>query len=177
MVAARTTHYSAYCADCSDAAGPWGWGMLPPSAAFNIYTIRKPLKSSLSRSAAEIVMVGLDATHKAPLRQEHLNLISRHGTPVSVALTSMFRFYLGAVEQFGIPEYAALHDACAVASVCDPSLLKTQLMRVDIEIKGEFTRGRTVCDPYLAQGKPPTVHVGVDFNAERFFAMLIERLK
>ncbi|MDY0095818.1 MAG: nucleoside hydrolase [Candidatus Vecturithrix sp.] len=156
--------------------GAMGLGNVTPSAEFNIYTDPEAAKV-VFESGAPIVMVGLDATHKAPLRQEHLNLISRHGTPVSVALTSMFRFYLGAVEQFGIPEYAALHDACAVASVCDPSLLKTQLMRVDIEIKGELTRGRTVCDPYLAQGKPPNVHVGVDFDAERFFAMLIERLK
>ncbi|GAK59740.1 inosine-uridine preferring nucleoside hydrolase family protein [Candidatus Vecturithrix granuli] len=156
--------------------GAMGLGNVTPSAEFNIYTDPEAAKV-VFESGAPIVMVGLDATHKAPLRQEHLTMISRHGTPVSEALTSMFRFYLGAIQKLGVSEWASLHDACAVAAVCDPSLLKTQLMRVDIETKGEFTRGRTVCDPYLTHGRPPNVHVGIDFDAERFFAMLVERLK
>lgn len=156
--------------------GAMGQGNVTPSAEFNIYADPEAAKV-VFESGVPIVMVGLDVTHKAPLTSEHLTMISNHGTPVSDALTSMFRFYLGAIHDMGVAAWASLHDACAVAAVCDPTLLKTQLMRVDIELTGEFTRGRTVCDPHLAHGRPPNVYVGVDFDAERYFSMLIERLR
>ena len=156
--------------------GAMGQGNVTPSAEFNIYTDPEAAKV-VFESGVPIVMVGLDVTHKAPLTPEHVAMISEHGTPVSDALTSMFRFYLDAINKLGVAKWASLHDACAVAAVCDPTLLTTQLMRVDIEITGEFTRGRTVCDPYLAHGRPPNVHVGVDFDAPRYFTILVERLK
>jgi inosine-uridine nucleoside N-ribohydrolase len=119
----------------------------------------------------------LDVTHKAGLTRDHIAAIYSHGTPVSETLTSMLLFYLEAIAKLGHPEFTSLHDACAVASVCDPTLLTTQLMRVDIETKGEFTRGRTVCAPGFARGKSPNLRVGIDFDAERFFELLISRLK
>jgi inosine-uridine nucleoside N-ribohydrolase len=156
--------------------GAMGMGNVTPSAEFNIYTDPEAAKV-VFESGVPIVMVGLDVTHKAPLTPQHLEMIARHGTPVSEALTAMFRFYLGAIGKLGAHEYASLHDACAVAAVCDPTLITTQLMRVDIELTGEFTRGRTVCDPHLAHGRPPNARVGVDFDAGRYFTMLTERLK
>ncbi len=154
-----------------------GMGNVTPSAEFNIYVDPEAAKIVFD-SGVPIVMVGLDVTHKALLTGAHIAEIHKHGTPVADVFTKLLTFYLSRVEELGYhQEGAALHDPCAVAAVFDPSLLTTQRMRVDIETKGEFTRGRTVCDPGITGGKTPNAHVGVDIDAERFFEILISRLK
>ncbi|MBD3306496.1 ribonucleoside hydrolase [candidate division KSB3 bacterium] len=156
--------------------GAMGMGNVTPSAEFNIYVDPEAAKV-VFESGVPVVMLGLDVTHSALLTPDHLAAIQAHGTPLTEVFSGLLTFYLNRFASFGHPEGAVLHDPCAVAAVCDPSLLTTQLMRVDIETKGEFTRGRTVCDPKLKSGKDPNVRVGVAFDAERFFEMLLSRLK
>lgn len=156
--------------------GSMGIGNVTPSAEFNIYVDPEAAKV-VFESGVPIVMVGLDVTHKAILTWEHIAEIHKQGTPVTDVLTDTLTFYLEALAKLGRKNGGALHDPCTVAAICDPSLLKTQLMRVDIETKGEFTRGRTVCDPRGTSGRAPNAEVGVDFDAERFFKMLIKRLR
>ncbi len=156
--------------------GAMGRGNVTPSAEFNIYADPEAARV-VFESGIPIVMVGLDVTHKAILTQEHIHKIRQNGTELAATLAAMLQWYLETITKFGQPEWASLHDACAVASVCDPTLLTTEFMRVDIETCGEFTRGRTVCAPGFSSGKAPNVRVGVDFDAERFFDMLITRLK
>ena len=156
--------------------GSIGLGNVTSSAEFNIYADPEAARV-VFESGIPIVMVGLDVTHKAILTQEHINKIRHNETEVAITLATMLQWYLETITKFGHPEWTSLHDACAVASVCDPTLLTTEFMRVDIEICGEFTRGRTVCSPGFSSGNAPNVRVGVDFDAERFFEMLITRLK
>ena len=156
--------------------GAMGFGNVTSSAEFNIYADPEAARV-VFESGIPIVMVGLDVTHKAILTQEHIRKIRQNGTEIAVTLAAMLQWYLETITKFGHPEWTSLHDACAVASVCDPTLLTTEFMRVDIETCGEFTRGRTVCSPGFSSGKAPNVRVGVDFDAERFFDMLITRLK
>jgi len=156
--------------------GSMGMGNVTPSAEFNIYVDPEAAKIVFD-SGIPIVMVGLDVTHKAILTWEHIAEIHKQATPVTEAFTELLTFYLEALAKLGYKNGGAMHDPCAVAAVCDPSLLTTQLMHVDIETKGEFTQGRTVCDARGASGKAPNVRVGVDFDAQRFFDMLFERLR
>jgi ribosylpyrimidine nucleosidase len=65
-----------------------------------------------------------------------------------------------------------LHDPVAVAAVLEPTVLKTRPMRVDVECKGELTRGETVCDFYGVTGKPPNAEVGVELDRGAFFELL-----
>ena len=50
-----------------------------------------------------------------------------------------------------------MHDACAVAWLIDPSLIKSAEMHIDVELKGELTRGMTVCDYRHLRGVEPAV--------------------
>jgi inosine-uridine nucleoside N-ribohydrolase len=156
--------------------GSMGMGNVTSSAEFNIYVDPEAAKIVFD-SGVPIVMVGLDVTHKAILTWEHIAKIHKQNTPVTDVLTDLMTFYLETFAKLGYKEGGALHDPCSVAAVCDPSLLTTQLMRVDIETTGELTRGRTVCDARGASGRAPNVEVGVDFDAERFFKILIKRLR
>jgi inosine-uridine nucleoside N-ribohydrolase len=76
--------------------------------------------------------------------------------------------------------------------VIDRTLITTQLLRVDVELRGEFTRAETVAnrqnalnrkartgDHLVFQGTEPlrpNVHVATDIDAERFARLLIARL-
>lgn len=156
--------------------GSMGMGNVTASAEFNIYADPEAAKIVFD-AGIPLTMVGLDVTHQAILTREHITEIRAHGTPISEAFASLLSFYLDAYVKLGFPHGGAMHDPCAVAAVCDPSLLKTEWMRVDIETKGEFTRGRTVCALGWMSGKAPNVRVAVDIDAERFLKMLIERLR
>lgn len=48
-----------------------------------------------------------------------------------------------------------LHDPAAMATAIDEGLLETKLLHVDIETKGNITRGKTVVDIYGVTGKNP----------------------
>ncbi|MBD3305532.1 hypothetical protein GF339_04060 [candidate division KSB3 bacterium] len=155
--------------------GAIGMGNVTPSAEFNVYSDPEAAKIVFD-SGIPIVMVGLDVTQKAVVTPEHVERLQQSGSPLATTFASLFNVYLDAIARLDHEEVAALHDACAVAAVCDPTLLTTQLMRVEIELRGEFTRGRTVCAPGFASGKAPNVRAGIDFDADRFLDLVIARL-
>ena len=69
-----------------------------------------------------------------------------------------------------------IYDACAVAAVVEPGILQTKPMHVDIERRGELTRGRTVADVSGWHEWTPNVDVGVGTNRERFIQILFQAL-
>ena len=86
-----------------------------------------------------------------------------------------------------------MYDPLAVGQAIDPTILKTQAMRVEVETRGEFTRGETVAnrhdtyelnvlrgDHFEIEGLvtvKPNVDVAVGVDAERFKELFISRLQ
>jgi inosine-uridine nucleoside N-ribohydrolase len=74
-----------------------------------------------------------------------------------------------------------VHDPLAVGAVIDPSFLRTELLPVDVELRGELTRGQMVvdrrADPTWRTGASRSTRVALDVDAERFLAFLIARLE
>jgi pyrimidine-specific ribonucleoside hydrolase len=85
-----------------------------------------------------------------------------------------------------------MYDPTAMAYAIDPSILKTEFWHVDVETRGQYTRGETVenrinaverrvwrGDRYVFEGfdpVTPNVHVGVDIDTDRFMEMFISRI-
>jgi len=69
-----------------------------------------------------------------------------------------------------------LHDPLAVAYVIDPTLFKTELMRVDIETMSPLCRGRTLCDIYHMSYAPKNVNVALSVNVTKFWDLLLDAL-
>lgn len=85
-----------------------------------------------------------------------------------------------------------MHDPLAVGAVIDRSLITTRDMRVDVETRGEHTRGETVANRHNSSDRTvlrdnryiidgienvqPNVHVAVDSDARRFIQLFISRL-
>jgi inosine-uridine nucleoside N-ribohydrolase len=139
----------------------------------------------------KLTMVGLDVTHKTRFGQAQLERLSRtHGT-VNDFATKVMSFLVALSAKFG-EEGTPMHDPLAMGVAIDPSFVKTRRMRVDVETRGEFTRGATVGNRYNAvehnelQGDhyvmtgidrlEPNVDVAVEVDPERFLTFFIDRL-
>jgi inosine-uridine nucleoside N-ribohydrolase len=71
---------------------------------------------------------------------------------------------------------AFIHDALAVASALDPSLLRTEALPVQVELSGELTAGETVTDWRRVRNRPPNLDIGVAADIETFYARYVERV-
>jgi inosine-uridine nucleoside N-ribohydrolase len=155
--------------------GAIGLGNWTPAAEFNIYV--DPEAAHIVFSCGRpVTMIGLDVTHTALATPEVRSRVRALGTPVAHLVDDLLGFFAETyLRVFG---FAAppLHDPCAVAHVVDSTLLRTQPMRVEIELRGEWTLGRTVCDAHGVTGRPANAQVGVGIDAPRFWDLLIETL-
>jgi inosine-uridine nucleoside N-ribohydrolase len=86
-----------------------------------------------------------------------------------------------------------MYDPLAVGEAIDSTLMKTQAMHVDVETRGEFSRGETVAnrrneiernvlhgDRYIIEGVDqvkPNVEVCTSVEGERFIQLFISRIQ
>jgi len=139
-----------------------------------------------------VTMVGSDVGERTLLRRKQLSeLESGHG-PQNDAVTGIARFYIERSEKNGW-DGAAMYDPLAVSVVIDRTLVTLKDMHVDVETRGEFTRGETVAnrmgvneknvlhgDHYEIEGYdvlPVNARVAVSSDAARFLALFISRVK
>lgn len=154
-------------------------GNLTPSAEFNVW---------LDPEAARIVvacgrpirMVPLDATHRALVSTEDVQRLRDLGTPAGEAAA---RFILQRIDGYDATQpmphragAAPVHDALAVCAIIDPSILPTEFIPVDVEVRAELSVGRTVCDFRSRTDRPPNVHFAIDADEPKFNRMLQEIL-
>lgn len=165
-------------------------GNVDAVAEFNIY-VDPEAASIVFNGGWPLTMVGLEIGRKAHFRREHLaQLKMTRGTQNDFA-ASVLEYLVNMDEKYGLPG-APLYDPTAMGAVIDRTLITTQLMRIDVELRGEFTRAETVAnrqnainltaprgDHLVFQGTQPlrpNAHVAVDIDAERFISLLISRL-
>lgn len=139
----------------------------------------------------KVTMVGLDVTHRTNFGTAHLERLAKtHGTQNDFAARVM-GFLVDLTKKFG-GEGTPMHDPLAMGVAIDPSFVKTRHMRVEVETRGEFTRGATVGnrnnvvehnelkgDRYVMTGidrVEPNAWVAVEVDAERFMSFFIDRL-
>jgi len=126
-------------------------------------------------AGAEIVVLPLDATHKA-LTSRDWTATMRETGPVGRAVASWTSFY----ERFDQAKYgregAPLHDPCAVAWLIQPELFSGRRVNVEIETEGRFTRGMTVVDWWAVTDRPSNALFIRDLDRDGLFRLLSTRL-
>ena len=139
-----------------------------------------------------LTMVGLEIGDKALFTRKYLDQLGQTHGPVNDFIHSVNQYLLGLAEKFGSPG-SPMYDPSAVAVVIDRTLVKTQEMHVDVETRGEFTRGETVANRhgYIERNVPhgdhlwiegvdkvtPNAKVCVDVDADRFLQLYVSRIR
>ncbi len=139
-----------------------------------------------------VTMVGSDVGERTLITRKYLTeLQSSHG-PQSDFIARIADFYLTRSEKSGY-NGAAMYDPLAVGIALDPTLGTLKEMHVDVETKGEFTRGETVAnrmgsnennvlhgDHYEIEGVidlKSNARVCVASDADRFLQMFVSRIR
>jgi len=166
-------------------------GNVDGAAEANIYN--DPEAAQIVFNAGWMVtMVGSDVGERTLITRKYLaQLQSSHG-PQSDFIAKIADFYLTRSEKSGYSG-AAMYDPLAVGIALDPTLGTLKEMHVDVETRGEFTRGETVAnrmgsnennvlhgDHYEIEGVielKPNARVCLASDADRFLQLFVNRVK
>jgi purine nucleosidase len=161
-------------------------GNTAPTSEWNVAVDPEAMHVVLSAWAAadgvgRPVALGLDVTERAKFMPDHLvRLHAAAGDPqgnrVLQFIDDALRFYMEFHSRYDGFYGAFIHDALAVASTLDPTLLKTEALPVQVELVGELTSGETVTDWRRVWGRPPNLDIGVSADIDNFFDRYIERV-
>ncbi len=123
--------------------GSLSGGNITPAAEFNIYVDPEAARI-VFQSGIPITMVGLDATRKTSLTEEHVRTLEAAQNPVSQAAAKIGRNAINHNREQGFLVGPNMHDSLAVAAFLDPSILKFKEYYIDVETAGELTAGETL---------------------------------
>ena len=134
----------------------------------------------------------IDVGDKTLLGRKHLEQLARTHGPVNDFIYSLAKFLVDLSEKYG-SDGTPMYDPLAVGVTIDATLVTAPPMHVDVETRGEFTRGETVAnrrgeiernvlhgDRYMIEGADkvvPNAKVCVDVDAERFLQLFISRIR
>ncbi len=153
------------------------YGNVTPRAEFNVWADPEAARVVINSGVRKITLVPLDATHQALVSLDDCAALRALGTPAGdAAATFTERRIQGydTTQPMKRPNAAPVHDALAVASLVDPSVISTHHLHVDVETKGELTVGETVVDTNFRSRREPNIHVALDADERKFVAMLLE---
>jgi purine nucleosidase len=150
-------------------------GNTTAAAEFNIWhdpeAARMVFRAFAEADAAPAILVGLDVTRQTVLTEADLQGLAQTcaSLPRGPALTGFLRdaaqHYFDLMASRGRPRALVMHDPLAVAVALDPTLVTTRALAVDVETRGELTRGATIAD---FRGAPGRLGVALQVDAARF---------
>ena len=139
-----------------------------------------------------VTMVGSDVGERTLITRKYLAQLQSSRGPQSDFIAKIANFYLTRSEKSGYSG-AAMYDPLAVGIALDPTLGTLKEMHVDVETKGEFTRGETVAnrrgsnennvlhgDHYEIEGVvelKPNAKVCLASDADRFLQLFVSRIR
>jgi purine nucleosidase len=165
-------------------------GNATAAAEANIHNDPEAARAAFS-AGWPLTMVGLNVTERTLFTRADLQKLSHEEGPQARFAAAVLEFMVSLAEKLG-GEGTAMHDPLAVGAAIDRTLITTRDMRVDIETRGEFTRGETVAsrhkssdhrvehtDRFVVESLgtvQPNVHVAVESDAARFNQLFLARL-
>lgn len=141
-------------------------GDVTAAAEFNVYADPTAARNVL-RSPATKTLVPLDVTRKVVLTFEQYSRLPRsEESRVGRLLQALLPYAFRASHQHLGLEGIRLHEVVALAAVSRPRLFATRPMDVDVEVRGELTRGMTVFDRRGIRNWQTNIEAAYDVDAQ-----------
>ena len=146
-----------------------------PAAEFNIYADPAAAAQVFS-SGIPVRMFGLNLCRQLLLTQAHVQAI--YAMPGHAA--QIVAGYMDAYQRIRSPDGSApmpLYDPAVMLWLHSPELFDFVAAPVDVELKGKFTYGMTVCDLKNAAGRPCNVDIAMQVSAGDAMALFMRLLR
>lgn len=180
-------------AEISLMGGSATYGNWTPAAEFNIF-VDPEAAYRVFNSGAHIKMCGLNLTQQACITPREFERIAAVPTKAGRFAADLLTFFMASSIRVQGNKGADVHDACASAWLIRPALIRGADMHVTVELRGEFTRGMTVCDYrhlrsddpkvdlardpiYKPRGQKPNAEVGLELDFDGFVDLIVETLE
>jgi purine nucleosidase len=133
------------------------------------------------------ICVGLDITERAVMRRPDLDEVCAPAprSPIGLLVEGATSFYMDFYASVVGEDGCRLHDPLALAVAIDPSLVRLETTRVEVETDGRWTMGETVADLTGIRGSPwpvgwePEANARVAFDVDEsvFMKRFVERVR
>ncbi|MDZ7800173.1 MAG: nucleoside hydrolase [Trueperaceae bacterium] len=150
-------------------AGSRSFGNATAAAEFNVLADPEAA-DTVFRSGAQLVMAGLDLTHQFRLGQPEVDALQAMPGEVGAFAAELLTFFHTNYQRRTGRQGAPMHDVCAVMALSDPTTFEREATAVTVELRGQHTRGMTVCDlrdPVLRGTPNAEVLTRIDADAAR----------
>lgn len=154
--------------------GAVGMGNVTSNAEFNIFADPEAA-SIVFKSGIKINMLGLNVTTKTSYNLDMHEKFKKSDKKINKILSEIMDIR---IKQVGSEEnYTTyMHDTLAVMYHTNPEIFKSQMLHMDVETKGEFTRGMTVADLRINSTASKNINFVSDIDKEKFKEIFIKTL-
>ena len=154
--------------------GAIGMGNVTASAEFNIFADPEAA-AIVFASGIKINMVGLNVTTKTSYDIDMHKEFKKSDKKINEILSSVMDIR---IKQAGAEEnYTTfMHDTLAVMYHTNPEIFKSQMVHMDVETRGEFTRGMTVADLRAHSNLHKNVNFVSDIDIDSFKKIFMDVL-
>ena len=152
-------------------------GNVTPNAEFNIWGDPEAAAMVFAAGFERITLVPLDATHRALVSRADCDALTALGTNAGRAAADFIGHRIVVhddIQRMETPGTTPVHDALAVGSLVDRTLITTRRLHVAVETTGRLTVGRTVIDVQGRGAIAPNCDVAFDADAAAFVRLLME---
>jgi inosine-uridine nucleoside N-ribohydrolase len=155
--------------------GSTGRGNTRPYAEFNAL-VDPEAAEIVFASGKPLTMVGLNLTHQAQATPEVVERLRAVGNPAAEAAIGWLSFFADTYRTVYGMAGPPVHDACALALMIDPAVVRSVDAFVAIETDGRWTRGATVVDLHGRLEQPPNAKVAMELDVTRFWDLVIDAI-
>ena len=154
--------------------GAVGMGNVTSNAEFNIFADPEAA-SIVFKSGIKINMLGLNVTTKTSYNLDMHEKFKKSDKKINKILSEIMDIR---IKQAGSEEnYTTyMYDTLAVMYHTNPEIFKSQMLHMDVETKGEFTRGMTVADLRINSTASKNINFVSDIDKEKFKEIFIKTL-
>ena len=138
-------------------------GDVTAAAEFHFYCDPASARQVL-RCGAPITLLPLDVTRKAVFSPTELLHLPNPESPATRFLSRIAPPAIAASAGLYGVEGCYLQDVFGLVALVQPQAFKTRPVPVDVETRGELTRGATVCDVRWGTTAKPNVELAVDVD-------------